>query len=253
MSCDKEEKVLADPDQQWGVNSTIHPEDFIFQFLLGQPDLGSRAKALEYYFKDGANSANMLRDLLSDVCNIKDRPFSMLEFASGYGCVTRHYKNVLPLCSCTSCDIHPQAVQFIEEVLKTDTILSASNPEDMVAPRQYDVIFALSFFSHMPKTTFSRWMNRLASHLVSGGYLIFTTHGLISHRSILPDTKFDEDGFFFLPSSEQKDLDTEEDGAAMVKPQYVFSRIFENPSVQLKYFWEGRWWGHQDLYILGKQ
>jgi hypothetical protein len=50
------------------------------------------------------------------------------------------------------------------------------------------------FISHMPKTTFGRWLKQLFSLVRPGGYLIFTTHGLVS-STIIPGVQFDDSGF----------------------------------------------------------
>jgi len=253
MSLDEYAEICEKMAERWKVSPEIHPEDFIFQFLLNHPGFDSKSKAIEYYFNDGANSAQTLGKILIEICGFSDKPVTMLEFASGYGCVTRHFKNIIPLCSCTSCDIHPEAVQFIAEALKTHSILSQSNPDDLALPQMYEVIFALSFFSHMPKTTFGRWLRKLASYVKPGGFFIFTTHGIASLRLYFPDSEFDKDGFYFWANSEQKDLGSEEYGSAVVKPQYVLDRIFEVPDLTLKYFQAEYWWRHQDVYIVGRK
>jgi SAM-dependent methyltransferase len=157
---------------------------------------------------------------------------------------------VIPLCSTTACDIHPAAVEFIKNELKTDAILSNVVPEDLVMGETFDVVFALSFFSHMPKNSFFRWLRALASFVRPEGFLIFTTHGLVTRRLWFRKYEFDPDGFFFHPDSEQKDLSPLDYGAACVKPQYVCGGVFENPNLNLQYFREGYWWNHQDLYIV---
>lgn len=118
--------------------------------------------AVEYYFEDGARSAEKLRRLLEDSCSWQGKPIKLLEFASGYGCVTRHLRNFLPEAAVVSCDIHPEAIRFIaEELAVGGAVLSSSVPEQLSLPEKYDVIFALSFFSHMPKATWIRWYNAL--------------------------------------------------------------------------------------------
>jgi 2-polyprenyl-3-methyl-5-hydroxy-6-metoxy-1,4-benzoquinol methylase len=149
----------------------------------------------------------------------------------------------------TACGIHEDAVQFIKEQLGLEAVMSSSHPNDLILHQSFDVVFALSFFSHMPKNTFARWLKKLASFVKPGGYLIFTTHGLLS-RVFFHNCKLDKDGFYFSITSEQKDLSQEDYGCALVEPQYVFDRIFEIPNNTLKYFHEGYWWGHQDIYIV---
>lgn len=237
--------------QRWKVASEIHPLDFTFQFLLTKPSCPTTEKAIEEYFEDGFDSAQKLTNILKEICVLGDKQsLQLLEFASGYGRVTRHLKNVAPFCITTACDIHPQAVQFIREKLNTEAVLSALCPEDLHLNKEFDVVFALSFFSHMPKKTFSRWLQKLTFLVKPGGYFIFTTHGLITHQGWPESCQFDEEGFHFNLVSEQKDISTEEYGSACTMPKYVFSQILKIPKISIKYFQEGYWWGHQDVFCL---
>jgi 2-polyprenyl-3-methyl-5-hydroxy-6-metoxy-1,4-benzoquinol methylase len=251
MFSDKYRSVCESAAQRLTVNPEIHSDDFIFRFVFENPSFESREQAIEYYFNDGANSARKLRAILTDICGFNGKRLHLLEFASGYGCVTRHIKNVIPFCLTTSCDIHEAAVRFIKGRLGQEAVISTSRPEDLYLNQSFDVVFALSFFSHMPKSTFTKWLNKLASFVKPEGYFIFTTHGLLS-RVFFHNCKLDKDGFYFSTASEQKDLNEEEYGCALVKPQYVFDRIFEIPNITLRYFHEGYWWGHQDVYIFKK-
>ncbi len=236
--------------QHWGVSPEIHPDDLIFDFVFRHPSFKSKEEAIEYYFSDGANSAQRLRAILTEVCGLANQPLSMLEFASGYGCVTRHLRSVIPYCVPTACDIHPEAIRFIREALGTEAMASARNPDELNLNRTFGVVFALSFFSHMPKKSFSRWLTKLASLVRSGGFLIFTTHGLASAKLFMQYSEFDKDGFLFYPASEQKDLSPRDYGSTAVKPEYVFKCISTIPNFYLKYFHEGWWWGHQDVYVV---
>jgi len=237
--------------EKWKVTPDIHPDDFIFRFVYENPTFSSKEAAIQYYFNDGQNSAYQLSKLLNEICKYEDQQnIDLLEFAPGYGCVTRHMRNVLPSARVTACDIHSEATNFIKEKLIVNAITSNSVPEQLIIAEKFDVVFALSFFSHMPKTTFGRWLKKLFSLVKPGGHVIFTTHGILSRKYLL-DVQFDKDGFWFKPSSEQKDLNVSEYGLSCTLPRYVFSHLFENPNWNLKYFHQGYWWKHQDVYIVG--
>jgi SAM-dependent methyltransferase len=127
-----------------------------------------------------------------------------LEFAAGYGRVTRHLRKVVPEAEVLACDIHPDAITFVREELSTSTVTSAKLPEEFDLG-QFDVVFILSFFSHLPQLSWRRWLLALAAHTAADGLLIFTTHG---HRSRLNlgNPTIGTDGFWFKPESEQQDL-----------------------------------------------
>jgi len=245
------DKVVADlMGEKWKVSPDIDPDDFIFRFVYQNPKFTSKEAAVRFYFDNGQNSASQLSTILKEVCKYDDKQnISLFEFASGYGCVTRHLKNVVPWVNVTACDIHAQAMSFIREKLDTNAVLSNSVPEQLAVAEKFDVVFALSFFSHMPDTTFGRWLKQLGSLVEAGGVLIFTTHGLVS-SAILSGVQFDANGFWFRPSGDQKDLDGNEYGLTCTLPKYVFSHLFKNQNWNVKLFHEGYWWRHQDLYVV---
>ena len=245
-------KIRETAAAPFNVNPEIHPEDFIFQFLLDHESYPTYEAAANTYFSDGRNSALKFKSLIEDVCPSNNSQLKILEFASGFGCVTRHLGQVLPNCDITVCDIHPAAVDFTQEKLGHKAILSKSKPEDLTIDEKFDIVFALSFFSHMPKATFRRWLNRLASFLKPDGHLIMTTHGLISQSQLFKPYSLDGDGYLFLPSSEQKDLDNLEYGSAVVSPHYVFDSILESQNMFIVYFKEACWWTHQDCFVARK-
>src|SRR5205807_218728 len=100
----------------------IHPDDMVWQFINAHASFADASAATHYYFDDGRNSAAELAALI-DRHVASDRP-SLLEFAAGYGCVTRHLAHQLPGSRIVSCDIHSQAIEFIQDRLGGQGILS---------------------------------------------------------------------------------------------------------------------------------
>jgi SAM-dependent methyltransferase len=234
--------------ERFGVSGAVHPSDHIFNFLFSNPVFHSREAAIEYYFSDGARSAKQFLSLVSQHLTPSAKTPTILEFASGYGCVTRHLAldRFIELCSC---DIHPQAIQFLESAIGVHAIQSSSYPEMLQLPMQFDVVFALSFFSHMPITTWSRWLVRLIEATRFGGIIAFTTHGMVS-RKYFGEPEIPELGFWFKAESEQADLAVEEYGQTIVTPAFVRKNIASMPFAELIDVREGYWWNHQDLYVL---
>ena len=91
---------------------------------------------------DGARSREILRPQLINI----------LEFGFGYGCVSSREGRF----DLTASDIHPSVMDFLAS-LGMKTLQSAHIPEEFHCPSNFDVCFALSFFSHMPNLTWSRW------------------------------------------------------------------------------------------------
>lgn len=233
-----------------GVSPAIHPEDFIFRFVYEHPGFESKAGAVDYYFNDGHKSAEKVKVAFDKwVSAPAGHDCQILEFASGYGAVSRHLGLLKPNGDIQSCDIHPDAMAFIEENFGLDTVTSCEVPEELVLPHQYDFIFVLSFFSHMPHRTWARWLRKLYGSLSKGGILLFTTHGRVSMQHF-PQAELDSSGYWFEQSSEQKDLDVETYGQAITAKHYVDAQIDTLDDVIVRDYQEAAWWDHQDLYVI---
>jgi SAM-dependent methyltransferase len=237
------ERVAA----RFEVSAAVHPEDHIFRFIMEHPQFESDEAKVEYYFADGAKSARQFSELLHRYCEPTRQP-QVLEFASGYGCVTRHLIRDRGL-QLESCDIHPAALEFLRDAIGVRALPSSRFPEEVSFPHDFDFVFALSFFSHMPITTWRRWLVRLSQSLKPGGVLAFTTHGMAS-RALADNPEIPESGFWFRASSEQADLAGEEYGTSIVTETFVRQSAETIPSIELAEVRPAYWWGHQDLYVL---
>jgi SAM-dependent methyltransferase len=223
----------------------IHPDDHLFRFLCEHPDIRERAHS--EYFSSGRECALKLRRLIEEHRGAPSN-LRLLEFASGYGRVTRHMAAVLPEAITTACDIHPQAVRFLTG-LGLEAVGSSSVPERFHLGRQFDVVFALSFFSHLPRMTWTRWLRRLVDHVNIGGLMIFTTHGERSRNLAWPESPT-SNKFLFSPVSEQIDLPGEEYGRSLTPFAFVYAKIAALGDMRLVRFQEAGWFGHQDIYVL---
>lgn len=241
----KHNKIAA---RRHEVEAACHPEDFIYDFVIMMFGPQRTKEAVEYYFDDGSRSAQQFAELVNGFGFAP--PVRVLEFASGYGCVTRHLKKN-PDFSLIACDIHPQACEFMQDKLGVPSIVSKHVPEELTFDRKFDVVFALSFFSHMPRSTWGRWVKALFAALDTPGYLVFTTHGLASaERQGKPELP--SDGFYFEAKSEQDDLSKAEYGATIVTPEFVRAEVLEQTGAPVVDSKLAYWWGHQDLWIVKK-
>ena len=236
----KENEILLDLCH----SNNIHPDDFILDYAV---KIVGVKRGVEAYLEGGKSHASWFKSVC-DKANLSHQGIkvSLLEFASGYGRVTRHFDK--DYYDVTACDIHEEATNFISGHLNVKTILSVSNPDDFNINKTFDIVFALSFFSHIPDRTFGKWLKVLYGCVNQGGALIFTTHGRISNE----DAKMTlVDGYAFSSSSEQKDLDTAEYGITITENSYVTKVCEQFLSVTPTDWIEGGC-DKQDLYIIKK-
>ena len=241
-----------DAAAQEDVFADIHPDDFIYRMCSTHPMLTTHQGA-SYYFSDGAASARKIVDLVGTFSDLDPRSIDFLEFASGYGRVSRHLKKI-PRIRLTCCDIHEHAIPFLDSELGLKAVLSETVPEALVMPQTYDVVFALSFFSHLPRSSFGRWIQALYETLSTPGYLVFTTHGIKScaFQGITP-ADLPADGFWYRPTSEQYDLDPSEYGTSITTPDFVIGEIYRQTRAPIVEYRQGAWWGHEDLWVLKRE
>ena len=249
------ESILESLREEFRVSIEVHEEDFLLKFL--QHHLPDDATAFKHYFDNGRESATRISEIIqrnirpTGISTIDPNDFSMLDFASGFGMVNRHFPVIIPEATVEASDIHPKAVEFHANHLNIKCHLSNYKPSNLNIPNQYDVVVALSFFSHMPAHSWLPWLRKLSDLLVEGGILIFTTHGPSS--SVASTERFINKGldFYFYPESEQDDLIQAEYGTACAHPSFAM-KIFEAlPEMHLSEYKQGIWWGGtQDVYVL---
>ena len=239
----------AESAASYEVVAAIHPEDFIFRNTMR--NAATPRAGVQKYFDMGAESTNKLRAVIAEL-GMSEAGLRLLEFASGYGRMSRHLARKASDIELAACDIHEEAGAFCAAQLNIPFLLSKSVPEDFKSPTEFEVVFALSFFSHMPRSTWGRWLKALYDQVAPGGAVIFTTHGMVSHAGTRKRHKLSEDGFSFTATSEQKDLPGPEYGVAFSSPQFVEAEIARLPRAKLAIFREGDWFGHQDLYAVRK-
>lgn len=236
-----------------GVSAALHKEDHILRFLVENPSFSSRERAIEYYFRDARKSAEQLSRLIFGELGLaRTQGFSILEFASGYGCVTRHLPSLMAPWDVVSSDIHVAANAFNAQNFGVEVLQSTTSPDEFSVERTFQVVFALSFFSHMPPATWSRWLRTLWNCVDDSGFLAFTTHGAASrhhfNNPVIPDS-----GIWFWAASEQADLSTEDYGQTIVTIPFVLEQIMNIlPDAYPRLVRPGYWWGHQDLYVVGR-
>jgi cyclopropane fatty-acyl-phospholipid synthase-like methyltransferase len=242
--------LLRSLAQEKHVVPDIHPNDMLFDFLVGAFPNNNQA-AIEAYIRGGEDCARKFAALCAKHLT-KQHP-TILEFASGYGRVSRYAKQIMPDAEWVCSDVHPKAVDFIADKMALVSFLSSARPQDWTADRSFDAVFALSFFSHMPKATFGSWLARLFQSVSPGGVLIFTTHGeasLDQMKAVLPDAAFDESGFYWNTISDQHDLDSSEYGSSAATKTFVEHELRNIYGAELIQHEPAFWWAHQDLYVV---
>lgn len=227
--------------------TAIHPDDDMYAVLDREPSIRPEAKAFAY-FKSGYEALLSLENVVSQLGrSLADFP-RVLDFACGYGRITRFLVNAIGPERVHCSDILPGAVEFVRDTLSIHGYRSRTNPRSVRFPRPYDLIFVGSLFSHLPPRRFSQWLRVLYSALSSDGLLVFSTHG----EKVRPEVVKDPSGFTFVRRSESAILKKREYGSSFVRPDVVRD-LAAAEGIENMLLLEKDLWLLQDLWVVSKR
>lgn len=192
---------------------TVDARDEMFNvFYYGRGE--SIDLAMHMYLESGKHIWRSLRHVLESHFGRLGEIESLLDFAAGYGRVTRHMAMDLPPERIWISEIDPGAVGFQENTLGVHGLQSTSDPEAFDPGRDFSCVLVSSLFTHLPEARFIPWLGKLLSLVREGGLLAFSVHDM----SLAPEPA---SRFLFHPSSESGSLSHEEYGSTWVTEDYV--------------------------------
>ena len=197
------------------LDRAIDERDDMLDFALQMFDR-DRDVALVSYFQNGLEQFEAVKQIAAWRAAA---PRRMLDFASGYGRLTRFLVHQHLAGEITVSDILEGGMEFQAAQFGVKTILSTPLPDQFTAPSKYDLIFVASLFTHLPPATFTPWLRRLATLLEPEGLLLFSVHD----ESIAPAPV--TDGISFETYSESRVLDAEDYGSTWVTESYVREQV----------------------------
>ena len=191
------------------LNRAVDERDDMLDFAIKLFE-HDRDAAISNYFQNGFEQFQLVRH----IAGWRGHPKTMLDFASGYGRLTRFLVHEHLADDVTVSDILEGGMEFQAAQFGVKTILSTTRPEDFPATGKYDLIFVASLFTHLPAAAFTAWLRKLAALLEPEGLLVFSVHD----ESIAPVAV---DGIAFESYSESRVLDANEYGSTWVTEEYV--------------------------------
>jgi 2-polyprenyl-3-methyl-5-hydroxy-6-metoxy-1,4-benzoquinol methylase len=129
------------------------------------------------FLTDGRSTAVAVLDVLKSTGVEIDSTASILDFGCGCGRVIRHVHEMTGA-QCYGTDYNPQLIEWCQRKLPfAQFSVNGVSPPLAYKTEQFDVVYALSVFTHFPENLQSAWITELARLLKPGGHLLMTTHG----------------------------------------------------------------------------
>ena len=212
--------------------------------------------AVRSYFQGGEWNAAEVEKVLADHGFSLRRSRSLLEFAAGWGRVTRHLVHLMDPSRITVSDIDRQGVDFVRRELGVDGFYSTSGGDELVHDRRYETIVIVSLFSHLPLSHWGAWLGKLGELLEDDGVLLFSTLGMHAFDTNVPEAdraayRRVTEGFFYNGANETHGrLDAHDYGTAYVDDDFVRRTADESFPGRLVAFCPRALNGFQDVYLL---
>lgn len=204
-----------------GINLNISAADeMLLFFVYAQGKSFDQAVAM--YLDSGRRIWTTLRQVLAWRFGSLDWGGNLLDFASGYGRVTRHIITDVPRERVWISDIYAEGVAFQERELGVHGVVSTTDPADFQCDATFDAILVSSLFTHLPESSFSAWLQRLGSLLTPSGVFLFSVHDISLRPAGEP---VPESGMLFQEQSESGSLDTKDYGTSWVTEDFVRAAV----------------------------
>ncbi len=199
----------------------VHPDDEMLEFAL-DARAGERDSALAEYLWNGRWIADTLLAQLEARFGSRRGDGRVLDFACGYGRLSRWLVAELGRDRLAASDILAPAVEFQRRRFGIEAFASSSRPEALRCPERFDLVWVGSLFTHLPAPAFHAWLGRLTQLLTERGMLAFTTLDMV----LSPEGRdVGGEGHRFAPVSESRTLDPAEYGTAWVTERFVAAAV----------------------------
>lgn len=151
-----------------------------------------------------------------------DRLTSVLDFASGYGRLTRVLIQKLRRDQIWVSDIYPEAMKWQASTFGVHVFDSTTDPRRLDHRGVHDIVFVGSMFSHLPAPLFHDWLARLYGFVGPRGVLAFSVHD----ETLLPEGEsMDATGLRYFRTSESDTLSVDTYGMSYVTERFVADAI----------------------------
>jgi len=214
-----------------------------------------------HYLLVGLSAIHCIKEAIENVGN-EFKVTSILDFPCGYGRVLRFLRATFPNSEIAASELNSNALKFCSKHFKINGVLSKRNFSDINLPKQFDLIWCGSLFTHVDELTSENLLKFFYEHLSDHGICVFTTHG--NYSSILINSKkqtygmteeaqqkilrdFQTKGYGFANYRNSKGY-----GISLVNKIKIMELAHKVGNWNLVMFKERGWDTHQDVYVFKK-
>lgn len=155
------------------------PPSLLIYLVAGTPEI-------PWFLEGGRRAAESIRTTLGkngvDIGRIR----SVLDFGCGCGRVTRHWASLDAKVFGT--DVNREAIEWCRKKLPFGHFeANGPNPPLPYEAGTFDLVYALSVFTHLTAELQRPWMEELLRVTSQGGHVLFSTHGTRYLKDLTPE------------------------------------------------------------------
>lgn len=223
----------------------LHPKDVMHSYGGQQ------------YFSIGESALRVI--LSSLLLTWRSEIKRILDLPCGHGRIARHLRAAFPQAELFVCDIDSEGVEFCSSRFSAQGILSEPDLLKVDLPKDLDLIWVGSLFTHVDQQRTQRWLEHLCNHLHEHGILIATFHGFFTRdftekpfggvdwEKITVD--FDRVGFGY---DIYRTVDMGNYGTSLSKPSKLMDMVALIQEVRIVGYTERGWANNQDVLVIAK-
>lgn len=222
-------------------------DEMFFNAILPNYEFDASISAFKFV-ESAMRLGDAYRQIVQGVFGGFDKLGTVLDFASGWGRLTRLLEQRLGPDQIYVADIYHQAIDWQVATFGVHGVHSAKDPAAFEHGGKHDIVLVGSMFSHLPGELFHRWLTRLYDLVSDRGVMAFSVHD----EAILPAGEImDPSGLSYLRFSESGSLDLDIYGMSYVTEAFVGAAIARLGSgLSWRRFPKGLY-ENQDLYVVG--
>ena len=187
----------------------------------------------------------------------------ILDLPCGHGRVGRHLRATFPDAEIHFCEIDREGADFCAATFGGKALYSEPDLTKLDFPKDFDLIWVGSLFTHTPLETTIAWLAYLAEHLREHGILVATFHGLFAaelakvHPGVSGGSdwgkvlkEFDAVGYGFATYPDSHGIDGY--GVSLSKPSRIMDIATAIPCTRVGAYTERGWANNHDVLMLVK-
>jgi SAM-dependent methyltransferase len=129
------------------------------------------------YYRSGIESARDVAALIAKYAS-RETGLRVLEWGCGPARCLQHLRGLLPDATFTGTDYNARSIRWcLQNIPGIGFAVNEPQPPLPFGDASFDVVYAISVFTHLSEDNGRRWMAELKRVLADGGIIVFTTRG----------------------------------------------------------------------------